>query len=62
MPNNYEIEFITITTLCSILHIGKNTAYKLLNQGDIEAFRIGRVWKIPKTSVDRYITSNTYTN
>lgn len=36
-------------------NIGKNTLYKLLNNGEINAFKIGKVWKIPKKSVEDYI-------
>ncbi len=54
----YE-DLITIEELCEILSIGKNTAYRLLNTKEISAFRIGRIWKIPKASVSSYIKSHT---
>ena len=38
-----------------LLYIGKNTAYQLLNDGEIKAFRIGTTWKIPRSAVDEYI-------
>ena len=41
-----------------ILYIGKNTLYRLLKDGEIKAFKINRVWKIPKESVDEYIIKN----
>ena len=47
--------FFTVEQLCGILGIGRNTAYELLKAGDIRAFRIGRNWKIPKTSIDKYV-------
>lgn len=53
-------ELINIDELCEILAIGKNTAYKLLNNKEISAFRIGRCWKIPRQSVSEYITRNSY--
>ncbi len=37
------------------LNIGKNTLYTLLNSGEINAFKIGKVWKIPKKSVEEYV-------
>ena len=46
---------IEIDGLCSMLGIGKNTAYDLLNSGDIDAFKIGTVWKIPRDSVNEFI-------
>lgn len=46
---------IEIDELCTSLGIGKNTAYNLLNNGEIDAFKIGSVWKIPKESLYEYI-------
>lgn len=37
------------------LSVGKNTLYALLNSGEIQAFRIGKVWKIPRKSVTAYV-------
>ncbi len=54
MFNEYD-DLITVEELCDILSIGKNIAYKLLNTGDIKAFRTGRTWKIPKISLEKYI-------
>lgn len=44
-----------IDGLCSMLDIGKNTAYQLLNDGEIDAFKVGTVWKIPKKSVEEFV-------
>ncbi len=44
-----------IDGLCEMLGIGKNTAYQLLNDQEIDAFKVGTVWKIPKKSVEDYI-------
>ena len=53
--NNEPAELITFEELCSILSIGRNTAYKLLKENEIKAFRIGRFWKIPKIAVEEFI-------
>ena len=53
-PND-NLEILTVGEMMEMLYIGKNTAYQLLNEGVIEAFRIGNTWKIPKAAVDRYI-------
>jgi excisionase family DNA binding protein len=37
------------------LNVGKNTLYGLLRSEEIHAFKIGKVWKIPKKSVEEYI-------
>lgn len=53
-PNAPE-DIITLEELCDILAIGKNTAYQLLKNHKIAAFRIGRNWKIPRQSVTDFI-------
>lgn len=37
------------------LQIGRNAIYKLLESGALKGFRVGRNWKIPKKSIDKYI-------
>ena len=46
---------IEIDGLCSMLSIGKNTAYNLLTNGKIDCFKVGSVWKIPIAAVNQYI-------
>ncbi len=49
---------LTIRELCSLLRIGKNTAYDLVNSGQIRCMRIkGRI-RIPLTSVLEFIQKN----
>ena len=38
-----------------LLHIGKNTALRLVQSGEIEAFRVGKQWRVLKESVAKYI-------
>ncbi len=49
------IDLITIDELCELLMIGRTTAYKLLQSGELKAFKIGKVWKISRASVEQYI-------
>lgn len=58
MLNQYD-EIITIDELCDILMIGKNLAYRLLTEKKIKAFRIGKKWRIPKSSVEQFILDGT---
>jgi excisionase family DNA binding protein len=52
----YELnDILTVEDIMELLNIGKNTAYSLLESGEIKAFRIGRMWKIPRKSVYEYI-------
>ena len=49
------IDIITIDELCELLMIGRTTAYKLLRSGEVKAFKIGKVWKISRVALERYI-------
>ena len=50
-----NLEILTVQELMDLLYIGKNAAYQLLQEGQIQAFRIGNTWKIPRKAVDEYI-------
>lgn len=49
------VEIMKFEEVMEFLSVGKNTLYALLNSGEIQAFRIGKVWKIPRKSVTAYV-------
>ena len=54
MLNNTK-DILTLKDLQELLHIGKNTALRLVQSGEIKAFRVWNQWRILKGSVERYI-------
>lgn len=54
MLNNTK-DILTLKDLQELLHIGKNTALRLVQSGEIEAFRVGKQWRVSKESVAKYI-------
>ena len=54
MLNNTK-EIRTLKELQELLHIGKNTALRLVQSGEIEAFRVGKQWRVIKESVIKYV-------
>jgi hypothetical protein len=50
-------DILTVEQLQKILKVGRNTAYKLLND-NIKSIRIGKIHKIPKISVIQYLQKN----
>ena len=52
---NTETGLMTLDELCETLMIGRSTASQLMKSGEIGAFRIGRIWKIPKAGVIDYL-------
>ena len=54
MLNNTK-DILTLKELQELLHIGKNTALKLVQSGEIEAFRVRKQWRVMRESVMKYI-------
>lgn len=54
MFSEYD-EILTVGEACELLKIGYNQIYKLLNAGKLKGYKCGRVWKVPKEAVIRFI-------
>ncbi|MZQ74730.1 MAG: helix-turn-helix domain-containing protein [Peptoclostridium sp.] len=59
---NSENDVLTVEELMEVLYIGRNYAYKILNSGDLKAFRVGRKWRIPRLCIEEYIIKNSKYN
>lgn len=55
MMYEHSDTLITPEDAADILHCGMNAMYKLLRAGKIKAFRVGRIWKIPRRAVQEFI-------
>ena len=49
-----ENEYLTPKEVMNLLYIGRNTFYKLVNSGELPAFRIGKQWRIRKDDLRQY--------
>jgi excisionase family DNA binding protein len=52
-------DILSVEEACEALRVGYNAMYELLNSGKVKAFKNGRVWRIPKVSLQEYITKIT---
>lgn len=43
-----ENEYLTPKEVMNLLYIGRNTFYKMVNSGELPAFRIGKLWRISR--------------
>ena len=59
MLNKYP-DVLTVEQLAEVLQIGKNSAYKLVNNRIIGHIKIGRKTLIPKSCVIDYLESARY--
>ena len=49
-----ESEYLTPKEVMNLLYIGRNTFYKLVNSGELPAFRIGKQWRVRKDDLREY--------
>lgn len=48
-------DLLTADEACEALKIGKNALYALLADNKLKAYRNGRVWRIPRLSIEEFI-------
>ena len=51
----YIPEIMTFKECQEFLKVGKNTLLDLIHNQEIEAFKIGNRWKIPRESLEEFI-------
>ena len=51
---NYP-DILAVKQAQDILGVGRVSVYRLIESGQIEAFRIGRVYKVPKQSLIQFL-------
>ena len=56
MFENYE-DLLTAEEAAEALRIGKNALYELLDSGVLKGYRNGKVWRIPRKSLELFIVS-----
>lgn len=49
-------DIVTVQQLREMLGISRQLAYDLINDGELQAIKIGNSFKIPKASVINYVT------
>lgn len=56
MLNDYG-DILTVDELCEVLRISENVAYRLIRENNISAFKVGRIYKIPKKAIENFIST-----
>lgn len=53
-----EGEILTLDEVAAYLKAGKRTVYRLAQQGNIPAFKLGGTWRFRRTELDRWIAAS----
>jgi len=48
-------ELLLLENICSFLHIGKTTAYRLIRTKQLPAKKIGGKWQIKTSDLEKYL-------
>ncbi|TBL80875.1 helix-turn-helix domain-containing protein [Paenibacillus thalictri] len=56
MYDDYN-EILTVSQLAELLQIGLNTAYYLVNSGEIESFKVKNSYRVQRSAITDYIIS-----
>lgn len=54
-----ENEIMSVSEVADVLHVGLNTIYRLIKDGELDAFRTGsRCWHIHRKSLEKYVCNS----
>lgn len=51
-------EILTLDEVAAYLKAGKRTVYRLAQQGEIPAFKLGGTWRFRRSELDRWIAES----
>lgn len=51
-------DILTVSDVAKILNVGINSAYNLVKRGIIPSKKIGRIYRVPKSALLKYLYSN----
>lgn len=55
MEKKEKTELLTVKEVAEYLRMGLLTTYKLINEGKLPAFKVGRQWRVKKDDLQHYI-------
>jgi excisionase family DNA binding protein len=55
--NGHEPDLLTVPEAAKLLRISRNLAYELVARRELPCVRLGRVIRVPRTSLDAWIAS-----
>ena len=50
-----ESNFLTVAEVAAMMRVSKMTVYRLVHNGELEAVRVGRSFRVPESAVDDYL-------
>ena len=54
-----DIRVYTLEEVCAILSITKRTVYNYIKAGKLNAFKMGKYWRVPEESLRAFVGQDT---
>jgi excisionase family DNA binding protein len=55
MPGEFDVRFLTVAEVASMMRVSKMTVYRLVHSGEMPAVRVGRSFRVPEQAVHDYL-------
>jgi excisionase family DNA binding protein len=55
MPGEFDVRFLTVAEVATMMRVSKMTVYRLVHSGDLPAVRVGRSFRVPEQAVHDYL-------
>lgn len=52
--------FLTVAEVATQMRVSKMTVYRLVHNGQLEAIRVGRSFRVPEKAVEEYLQKSFY--
>jgi excisionase family DNA binding protein len=56
-----EMKFLTVAEVATVMRVSRMTVYRLVHNGDLNAVRVGKSFRVPEREVHEYLR-NAYNN
>ncbi len=56
MPSS--LKFLTVAEVATQMRVSKMTVYRLVHNGELEAVRVGRSFRVPEHVVEAYLSKS----
>ena len=54
------VRFLTVAEVAALMRVSKMSVYRLIHNGDLEAVRFGRSFRVPERAVHAYLRDAFY--
>ncbi|MBI4260154.1 MAG: helix-turn-helix domain-containing protein [Actinobacteria bacterium] len=51
----YQARFVTVSEVAQLMRVSRMTVYRLINQGELPAVRVGRGYRLREDEVHHYL-------